>query len=213
MIAAHPLTWPGGWRRTPATARAHAHFGRRTRSSGQSWSSKRDLTIAESIDRVLSELERFGFGRDDIVISTNLPVRLDGLPRSDARNPDDPGAAVYWQERAGARRVIAIDQYLRVADNLAAIAATLEAMRAIERHGSAQILERAFTGFAALPAPEARGWRQVMGLNELETDIVVIRAAFRKLAAERHPDRLTGSHDDMAELNAALAAAEKELSL
>ena len=38
---------------------------------------------------------------------------------------------------------MAIDAYTRTADNLAAVAATLEAMRAIERHGGAQILERA----------------------------------------------------------------------
>ncbi|KVD37855.1 hypothetical protein WJ41_22830 [Burkholderia ubonensis] len=64
------------------------------------------------------------------------------------------GVAVYWETRAGARRVMAIDQYTRVADNLAAVAATLDAMRAIERHGGARILERAFTGFAALAAAE-----------------------------------------------------------
>lgn len=209
MIAAHPLAWPEGWRRTPAASRGHAKFGKSTRNTGQTWSSKRDLTNAESIERVLAELHRFGFGRDDVVISMNLPVRLDGLPRSDARNPDDPGAAVYWQERTGARRVIAIDQYLRVADNLAAIAATLDAMRAIERHGSAQILERAFTGFTALPGP--RNWREILGVDG-KCDLAGARAAYRRLAGEHHPDRPNGSHDKMSELNAAIAAAEKELT-
>ena len=80
---------------------------------------------------VLAELARLGIGEQDTVISTNVPTRLDGLPRSGAREPFDPGVAVYWQERSGARRVMAIDRYTTVADNLAAVAATLEAMRAI----------------------------------------------------------------------------------
>lgn len=60
---------------------------------------------------------------------------------------------------------MAIDQYYRVEENLAAIAATLDAMRAIERHGGAQILDRASTGFAALQAPMAvaRSWREMFG--------------------------------------------------
>jgi hypothetical protein len=62
---------------------------------------------------------------------------------------------------------MAIDQYDRVEHNLAAIAATLDAMRAIKRHGGAEILDRAFTGFTALPAPMAGGkpWRQVLGFD------------------------------------------------
>ena len=52
----------------------------------------------------------------------------------------------------------------QVEESLAAIAATLDAMRAIERHGGARVLERAFTGFTAVPAPDARKhWREVFG--------------------------------------------------
>jgi hypothetical protein len=54
----------------------------------------------------------------------------------------------------------------RAADNLAAIAATLEAMRAIDRHGGATILNRAFTGFTALPPP-ADCWKE-LGVNRGE---------------------------------------------
>jgi hypothetical protein len=32
------------------------------------------------------------------VISTNVRMRLDGLPRSGEKESQDPGAAVYWQE-------------------------------------------------------------------------------------------------------------------
>lgn len=209
-INAYPLQWPEGWPRKLPQHRTHGHFGKRVRRSGQSWSSLEDITIAEAVQRVLAELERMGIGRDDAVISTNLRVRLDGLPRSDQRRPDDPGAAVYWQEINGARRCIAIDRYLKVEDNLAAIAATLDAMRAIERHGGAEILDRAFTGFTSLPAPGApREWWEVLGVQRGST-LADARAAFRRLASEHHPDR-GGSAARMAEINEAWAKAQQEL--
>ena len=50
------------------------------------------------------------------------------------------------------------------ADNRSAIEASLEAMRAIERHGGAEILDRAFQGFQALPSPN--DWPHVMRFEE-----------------------------------------------
>jgi hypothetical protein len=208
---AYPLLWPEGWPRTHELHRTDGRFNKKESRSGSSYRSARGLTVADGVQRVVTELERFGIDRQDVIISTNVRTRLDGLPRSGEREPSDGGAAVYWQDRARARRVIAIDRYTTVADNLAAIAATLDAMRAIERHGGARILERAFTGFTALPPPGAQGWRQVMGLDATENDLAHVRAAYRRLAAERHPDRPTGSHNGMAELNSAMAAAEREL--
>ena len=170
-----------------------------------------DLSVADGVERVLLELSRFGIGRDDIVISTNIKTRLDGFPRSDQKAPDDPGVAVYWETRNGGRKVMAVDRYYKVSDNLAAVAATLDAMRAIERHGGAQILDRAFTGFSALPPPAARHWREVIGVAPAVRDMPSVRIAFRRRAAQVHPDK-GGTHEAMTELNAALNAAEKELN-
>ena len=201
-ISAYPLQWPQGWKRTERAFRREARFQRARRSNGSGYTAARALTIAEAVARVLEELQRMGLGRDDVVISTNVETRLDGLPRADRAEPGDPGAAVYWQESDGSRRVMAIDQYDRVADNLAAVAATLDAMRAIERHGGALILERAFTGFTALPAPGApREWWEVLGVQRQCTREDV-KAAYRRGAAPRHPAR-GGSHERMAEINAA----------
>ncbi len=194
-IPAFPLQWPPGWKRE--TGRIHGKFGKSTTTT-TGWKHKRDVTIAEGIERVRAELGRMGMRDYDIVISTNLPLRLDGLPRGDASNPSDPGVAVYWR-KGKTTRCMAIDQYYRVADNLAAIAATLEAMRAIERHGGAAILDRAFTGFAALPAPEQ--WFQVLGVPATATR-VQIEDAHRRLAMKHHPDR-GGSHEQMARINQA----------
>lgn len=190
----YPLTWPEGWPRVPAARRIRARFSKGERkysdqSGSSSWMQHRQLTINDGVQRCLRELQSLGVLEGDSIISTNLRVRLDGLPRSDQREPEDPGVAVYW-ERPGdkAPRVMAIDIYDRVADNLAAIAATLEAMRAIERHGGAQILERAFTGFTALPAPGATTtpWRTLFGdvgtRAELDT-------RYRQLRSQHHPDK------------------------
>ena len=94
-------------------------------------------------------MQRLGVHQDDVVVSTNLQTRLDGLPRSNQARPGDPGVCVYWKPAKSPMRCMAVDRYDEVQDNLAAVAATLEAMRSIERHGGAAILDRAFTGFAA----------------------------------------------------------------
>lgn len=207
MIEAYPLQWPAGWPRTPVAAQRYGRFGSKKGSQQR----VTNVTIAEATARVLAELARMGIDREDVVISTNLVLRLDGLPRSGQAAPRDAGAAVYWQAGA-ARRVMAIDQYYKVEENLAAIAATLDAMRAIERHGGAQILDRAFTGFAALPPPAAaKTWREVMIFGESTPTREQLRQRYRELARTRHPDRAGGSDAAMSELNVAMRQAEAEI--
>jgi hypothetical protein len=151
-----------------------------------------------------------------VVISTNLRTRLDGLPRGDQARPSDVGAAVYWQKGKQPMRCMAIDAYDEVEDNLAAIAATLEAMRAIERHGGAAILDRAFTGFTALPAPiiagTSRPWYVVLDCSP-NSGREVIDHSYRRLASRYHPDKEGGDPAKMAELNAARDAALRELGV
>lgn len=195
-ISRHPLQWPEGWKRTQSYSRKNAQFkdhGRR-------------LTVYDGVQRVLDEMEKLGVHQDDVIVSSNVRLRLDNLPRSGEPKPTDPGVCVYWQKSSKEpMRCMAVDRYTEVADNLAAIAATLDAMRAIERHGGAAILDRAFTGFAALPAPAAgrRDWWTVLGLQPSAT-ADQIRDAHRKLRSLHHPDRPgTGDEDRMAEINLA----------
>ena len=190
----YPLQWPVGWKRTPWNERKDANFKRYDKR----------LSIWDGCQRVLAELRRLGVDENDVVISTNVETRLDGMPRSDRAAPSDPGVCVYWRRRDD-MRCMAVDRYDKVADNLAAAAATLDAMRAIERHGGAAILDRAFTGFTALPAPIVAGmsrpWWEVLGVHMHATP-EAINAAFRKLASEAHPDK-GGTTDRMAEINRA----------
>ena len=185
-IQAYPLQWPAGWRR--AASRKRASFT----------SYKRQLSVMDGVGRVLEALERLGAKRDDLVVSTNVRTRLDGMPRSDQAEPADPGVAVYWR-KGKHTQCMAIDRYDRTADNLAAIATTLEALRAIERHGGGEILERAFTGFIALPAPEQ--WFTVLGVGASASREDILQA-HRRLAMDHHPDR-GGEAAQMARINAA----------
>lgn len=186
----YPLRWPEGWKRTPSYQRKTATFSRQGKA----------LTVFDGVQRVLDELQRLGVHQDDVIVSTNLQTRLDGLPRSNQGRPGDPGVCVYWKPAKHPMRCMAVDRYDEVQDNLAAVAATLEAMRSIERHGGAAILDRAFTGFAALPAPDSgrRDWWTVLGLQP-EASATDIREAFNRLAREHHPDR-GGSNERMAEI-------------
>jgi hypothetical protein len=148
-----------------------------------------------------NELELLGMPRDDVTISTDIRTRLDGFPRSDERDPRDPGAAAYWMRANWKRpKCLAIDRYTRVADNLGAIAATLFAMRTIERHGGAEILERAFDKFIALAAPE-QPW-QVLELPNSRPTRTEIDAAFARLASKHHPDH-GGAEGEMTRFNLA----------
>ena len=206
----YPLSWPPGWKRTPESVKVHGRFNTKTRQRSESgtWLRSHGVTISDGTIRVLHSLRMLGVIEGDAIISTNLRTKLNGLPYSGQPEPEDSGVAVYWRlQGAKIHRVMAVDLYVRVADNLAAVAATLEAMRAIERHGGAQILERAFTGFDALPPP--RDWRKILNLNG-NVSIEAIRESYRTLAKHRHPDH-GGTIEAMVELNAALSEAEKEL--
>lgn len=183
---AYPLHWPEG-------------FPRRRRREV----SRFRTTFGVARDRLLRE---FGLlGARYIVISSNIPVRRDGLPYADHRQPDDPGVAVYFDLKGG-QRVMACDRWSTACDNVVALAHTVEAMRGIARWGSTEMLERAFSAFQALP-PAATDWRAVLGATTLEE----ARRRHRALAFEAHPDRRGGSEEAMKRLNVALEAAEREL--
>lgn len=214
MITAYPLSWPAGWRRTQASDRKRARFNSKSRNPGQSYAHAREITMAEARKRLLDACRMMGIPDYNVVMSTNVELRRDGLPYSGRKAPTDPGAAVYWRD-GGKPRCMAIDIYDRVEDNLAALAASLDALRAVERHGGAAILNRAFDGFALEHNQEStktRTWREILFPNGCPINVTLdlVKAHYRQLASKAHPDR-GGSHEAMIELNVALAEAENEL--
>lgn len=208
----YPLCWPANWKRTQT--RIGAQFGKTNSgydAGTRKYTGKSRLSISDAIDRIADELRRFGVKAETVIISTNLPLNIYGAPRGDRGEPSDPGAAVYWTQK-GKSQCMAIDRYTRVADNLAAIAATLDALRAIERHGGGSILDRAFIGFAALPASIKRPWRDVFSITEHEhLNADALKTRYRALARQFHSDH-GGSDEKMAELNAAYEEAQREIA-
>lgn len=189
-----PLAWPTGWKRT--TGRATARF--------QHYRAR--LTADVALRRLEDELRRIGAVNE--VLSTNLEVKLSGGPRFD-RPPlhGDPGVAVYFTLK-GKPTVLACDRWDRVADNIAAVAAHIDALRRIDRYGVGT-LEQAFAGYAALP-PGAEDWALVLGVARTASKADIL-AAHRRLATEHHPDK-GGRAIDMARINEARDLALKAVS-
>jgi len=193
QASAYPLTWPRDWKRT--RYRTRARFGQIDRS--KAYTTTKELTIATARERLQAELDRLG--ADDIILSTNVQLRLDGLPRSDRGEPSDPGAAIYFRYR-GKPTVLACDRWDRVADNINALAKHIEAMRGMDRWGVGT-LDQVFTGYAALPAPDP--WWQTLGLTGPTRSSDEIRTAWAIASKAAHPDKPGGSHDKQAAVNAA----------
>ena len=192
-VTAYPLQWPTGRKRTESHRRARARF---------------EATFAVARDELIAEVRRLG-GRN-LVISTNIPLRQDGLPYASFRKIEDEGVAVYFTYD-GQPMSFACDRWDRVEHNMQAIVKTIDALRGIARWGTGDMMKAAFTGFTALPSPgNARTWREILGLYSGERNMEIVRAAYRRLASVVHPDK-GGSHEAMTELNAALAEAVKEL--
>jgi hypothetical protein len=191
----YPLQWPEGWKRT--TYRGVPKF------TGQ---------FSRDRDSALWQLNKRGAA--NAVITSDLPTRNDGLPYANA-TCSDPGIAVWWIEKQK-EQVIACDRWRTVAQNMRAIVLSLEALRGLDRWGSSQMVERAFAGFAALPPGGAErvtvlNWRHVFGFADLaQPPLSSVKAAYRDLIRVVHPDA-GGSHERAAEVNAALAEAEREL--
>lgn len=197
---AYPLTWPVG--RPRATRRRDAVFGKTVRNGDSPWHSKARLTVADARARLSRELERLG--ARSVVLSTNVELRLDGQPRSGQAEPADPGAAVYFT-LGGEPHCLACDAWTRVADNIAALAKHIEALRGMDRWGVGD-LRQAFAGYRALPAvgeTSGRPWWVVLGV-EADAPLRDIERAFKARALEVHPDRPSGSRAAWDELGAAL---------
>ncbi|UPT53409.1 molecular chaperone [Synechococcus phage Ssp-JY39] len=186
MSEAFPLHWPEGWPRTKEPQQ-----------------SRFDVSFTAARDGLMEQI-RLLHGRYP-VLSTNIELRRDGLPYSNQRAPEDTGVAVYF-ERKGKQMVFACDRWKTVKDNMRAIQKTIEAMRGIERWGASDMLERAFSAFEALPAPDAptrRSWREVLGiLPDVSVTRDMIETFYRLEAKRAHPDA-GGSTEAFTELQQA----------
>jgi len=184
MTQAYPLQWPRGWPRTE-------------RPQGGQYKT----SVAGALNNLKTEIRRLcgDEAAKTLVLSSNATLGQD--------NPKDAGVVAYvmWDKEQIA---IPCDRWHRIEHNVQAIALTIEAMRAIERHGAKQMIKAMFHGFAALPAPKA--WRDTLGVST-SAGLEHAESSYRALAKKAHPDQQNGSHARMTELNDAIFAARLEL--
>ena len=175
MTDAYPLTWPPGWRRTPNHQIRPARFG---------------TSFAKARDSLLNELRLLG--ARSIVISSNITLRRDGLPYANTPQPVDRGVAVYF-DREGKQQCIPCDKWARIEDNIHAVNLTVAALRGLDRWGAKDMVDAAFRGFQALPAPDGSPmigrapWYDILGVEPTSTKDE-IRRRYLELAKETHPD-------------------------
>lgn len=171
-IEAFPLCWPVG--RPRAKYRENARFA---------------TGFAKARNKIASEVKLLG--GTGIVISTNIELKRDGMPYATFKTPDDAGVAVYFTYKKR-QMCFACDRWRKVEDNMHAINLTISALRGVARWGTGDMMESAFTGFAALPAPgqtQIRGWREVFGFGSLPVTLADVEATYKALRSKHHPDK------------------------
>jgi hypothetical protein len=195
-IQQYPLQWPLGWSRKerPQMSRFQTSLG--------------DASAA-----LVRELRLMG--AQQVIISSNLMVRQDGLPYAKQRRPDDAGVAVYFI-KDGNQMCIPCDWWTDVEDNVQAIRLTVEALRGIERWGTKEMMNAAFTGFKALPAAAqeaiiVEAWWQILDVDQNCT-YAEARRAYKDKALKTHPDRPGGSPEAFQRVESAWQEAIKATS-
>lgn len=193
-MEAYPLQWPVGRGRTSKYDRQ--------------WGNLNKMPAGRIRTLLINELRLMDVR--DFVISSNVQVRRDGLPYAGQKDPEDPGVVLYFK-RKGVDIAISCDAWMKVDANLRAIGMTVEAIRGMERWGTEEMVDRAFTGFKALPETaivtpyQKRAWHEVLEVLPTASP-ELIRAAYRQKALKCHPDH-GGTPEEFRELQDALKEA------
>lgn len=190
-VTAYPLMWPPAKARTPSYERKPKRWGH---------------TLQRSMANLRDECAAAGI--HDYAISLG---RQPGV----ARDWNDVGAVLWFMQEIGGKWYMAFyasDGYRDGPENVKAIAMTIQRLRQVEDYG-VYTAEQAMRGAAydMLPppnqAPPERDWWDVLGVAPT-TPAVVVEAAYKALAKQRHPDRPGGSNEAMAELQRAFEQAK-----
>lgn len=184
-IEAYPLYWPPAWPRTEKPRRALF-----------------DTSFVVARDSLFDELRLMG--AKNIILSSNVELRRDGLPYA-GRTPDEPAVAVYF-DREGVQQCIPCDKWNRVQDNIQAIRKTVEALRGLERWGAKSMVDAAFQGFKALPSSievsDNQAWWEILGVDS-SANPIEIKRAYLHLAKRWHPDNPDGDNARFKRIKAA----------
>lgn len=107
LPAGYPLYWPEEWPRTPSMTRRRSRY---------------EVTFTQAREHAISGASKWaargwqtasGRWGPQVVVSSNLALRLDGLPLAGAREPkEDPGVALWWiDSKKREVRVVACDMW------------------------------------------------------------------------------------------------------
>lgn len=186
MTITYPLQWPATQFRIDYDKRVISKF--------------KPINRNQAFELLGNELRRLG--ATNSVITSDLRITASGRPYAN-ENPGDTAVAVYFDYN-GSRHCMAVDQYVRLWENIRAIEKSIDAIRSIERWGGAKIMESAISGFKALPAEAitvARAWHEVLEVSP-NASPEVIKAAYRQQLHKTHPDK-GGNASAFAEVQAA----------
>lgn len=200
ITLAFPLQWPQGRPREQ-----YPRVGAFKSKANNGW--MEDVTFHQAMTRLVDQCELLK--ATDCILTSNIDLNRDGSPKARQPLQRDYGAALYMRHN-GKPIVLPCDSFVDVAQNVSAIAAHIQATRAIERYGVGTA-EAMFTGFAALPSEKAEHWRTVL---DIPANVIVtasmIQLLRRDLSKRWHPDA-GGSPTMMAKINAACDAALQEI--
>ncbi|CAM5278584.1 J domain-containing protein OS=Sphingobium scionense OX=1404341 GN=GGQ90_002873 PE=4 SV=1 [Sphingobium scionense] len=194
----YPLDWPTA---RPRTAKPKPALFRHDGRSLTLTTAKRRLS------EQLTAMTRSGqkWRTTDIILTCNIRYTASGArdQKLSRRDPDDAGVALYF-DLDGRPHVLACDRWDTVQDNIAAIAAHIEALRGQERWGVAD-LQQAFAGHMALPRPSP--WWEILQVAR-DATLAEIGAAYRAPAKSAHPNA-GGDRAAWDRLSAAFEEAKK----
>lgn len=168
-VTAYPLCWPLGRARTATPEPSRFKVSRE-----------------KAFNSLVREINLLG-GKN-IIISTNVKLRQDGLQYAKTGDPFDSGVAVYFDYK-NKPMCFACDRWRTVSENMQAVSKTIEALRGINRWGSGDMMESAFSGFAALTHNTSNPhWRNVLNVSENAT-FEEIEKSYKALRSTHHPDK------------------------
>jgi hypothetical protein len=202
-ITTYPLCWPDHVARIPPHSRGNPQFSERT--------------IAAAVQFLLAEINRLNGRRwdyddSDVIISSNLKLKLGGLPSGNQPEPADTGIAAYFKLRffRGGKAyerplVMTCDKWRKSADNIYAIGKHIESQRAQFRWGCGSV-EQAFQGYVAIPERcGGEAWWTILGVPST-ADKAAVELAYKTKAKTEHPDA-GGSQERWVKLQTAFEQA------
>lgn len=188
--------------RTPAAKRRASPFGIKFEK------------MLDSLEREMKHLSA-----KDVVVEADFnedDIRMDGWPRSSAREPRDPGVVLNFLSKHGPLR-LPCDAFKNWRDNLRAVALHLEHLRLAALYGVGEYGEQ-YKGWLRLEAGAPIAMDAGMTVEAAAVFVSLFaqpqhdvfeydgfRAAYGQAAKALHPDRLNGDQEKWLKLQRAKA--------